>query len=119
MTDIFHGALSTEGRCARQDQNRSGGIQAGRKRDHCIVFRHGGSCRGGDKVGGLTWLRMEVGNRQISLTPARGKSLKDHFASAWNFSQRQIFRRRAHKDEIVVLRIIQREQTTSLSYKVP
>src|SRR5881409_1183994 len=67
----------------------------------------------------LSCLRVQVDDRKIPSSRTRIKPLKNKLLRAGYIAQRQIFRRRADKNEIVVLGIVQREQATTLDPYLP
>src|SRR6266550_4918458 len=67
----------------------------------------------------LSRLRVQIDDRKIPSSRTRIKPLKNKLLRAGYIAQRQIFRRRADKNQIVVLGIIQREQATTLDPYLP
>src|SRR5881296_267696 len=67
----------------------------------------------------LSCLRVQVDDRKIPSSRTRIKPLKNKLLRAGYIAQRQIFRRRADKNQIVVLGIVQREQATTLDPYLP
>src|SRR5439155_24688399 len=67
----------------------------------------------------LSRLRVQIDNRKIPSSRTRIKALKNKLLRAGYIAQRQIFRRRADKNQIVVLGIIQREQAPTLDPYLP
>src|SRR5436853_925728 len=67
----------------------------------------------------LSRLRVQIDDRKIPSSRTRIKALKDKLLRAGYIAQRQIFRWRADKNQIVVLGIIQREQATTLDPYLP
>src|SRR5437588_12526090 len=67
----------------------------------------------------LSCLRVQVDDRKIPSSRTRIKPLKNKLLRAGYIAQRQIFRRRADKNQIVVLGIVQREQATTLDPNLP
>src|SRR5436853_5653138 len=67
----------------------------------------------------LSRLRVQIDDRKIPSSRTRIKALKNKLLRAGYIAQRQIFRRRADKNQIVVLGIVQREQATTLDPYLP
>src|SRR2546426_4244134 len=67
----------------------------------------------------LSRLRVQIDDRKIPSSRTRIKALKNKLLRAGYIAQRQIFRRRADKNQIVVLGIIQREQAPTLDPYLP
>src|SRR5207248_11318359 len=67
----------------------------------------------------LSCLRVQVDDRKIPSSRTRIKPLKNKLLRAGYIAQRQIFRRRADKNQIVVLGTVQREQATTLDPNLP
>src|SRR6266480_1643701 len=67
----------------------------------------------------LSRLRVQIDDRKIPSSRTRIKALKNKLLRAGYIAQRQIFRRRADKNQIVVLGIVQREQAPALDPYLP
>src|SRR5580698_1002212 len=57
---------------------------------------------------------MNVDHRQVALAWSRRKTLEDEFAGAGNIEQGQILRGRTDEDQVVVLGVIKRKESTAL-----
>src|SRR5215472_17367958 len=57
---------------------------------------------------------MLVENRQVAAAWTRVQARKHEFMGARNFREREVLRRRAEKNKVVVLRVIERKQTAAL-----
>src|SRR5215469_14497316 len=57
---------------------------------------------------------MHVEDAQVSLTGTRFYSFEDELARPWQLQQGEIFRRRPHKNEIVILGVVKRKQAAPL-----
>src|SRR5258705_10109295 len=58
---------------------------------------------------------MHVENCKVTFAGARIQPLKNKFMSARYFPQGQVFRGRTHKNQVIVLRIIQSEEAASFN----
>src|SRR2546426_7194875 len=67
----------------------------------------------------LSCLRVQVDDRKIPSAWTRIKPLKNKLLRAGYIAQRQIFRRRADKNQIVVLGIVQGEQAPAFDPNLP
>ena len=94
------------------------GSNPGSRVDHRIVFDGRLIGRGREKNLGLTRQWMSVEYREISLARAGVESLEDELAASRNVGQREVLRGRSDKDQVVVLRIIQREKSSALHPKL-
>ena len=61
---------------------------------------------------------MDIENREISFARTRIEALENELAHAGDIGKREIFRRRSHENQVVVLGVIQREQRPSLHAKL-
>ena len=61
---------------------------------------------------------MNIRYRQIAFARTGSHPLEHEFVTAGNFQEGQILRRRAHENQIVILRIVQREEATALNAKI-
>ncbi len=62
---------------------------------------------------------MDVRDRQVALARAGVEAAKHKILRAGNFAQGQVLRRRADKDHVVVLHIVERKQTAALDPNLP
>src|SRR6267378_859955 len=89
-------------------------VQSSLKRYDGIVFRQGLVRRRRKKFFRLARFRMKIDNFHSARAPPGSDLFECEFLGAWQLQERQIFRRRANEDEIVVFCVIQGKQATAL-----
>ncbi len=62
---------------------------------------------------------MLVDDGKIALAVAGSDPLKYKFLCVGNVEQRKILRRGAHKDQIIILHVVEREQAATLHQDIP
>src|ERR1700694_4463516 len=111
---IFDGSLCSHGGGAGEDEHGARRIQAFHECDDGVVFDQGLIGWAGKNFVGLTGLRMNIDDFHVAGAWTRGNLLEDKFLSTRNVQERQVFRRRTDKNQVVVLGIVQREEAATL-----
>src|SRR5262249_14885634 len=118
LANVLDRGLGADRGCAGKNQLRARGIQPPHERNHGIVFGQR-LIRGSGLVGfWLSRLRTNINDLDAS-DPRTGSDLPENeFRGAWNLEEREIFRWRANKNQIVVFGVIQGKQASPLDAKL-
>src|SRR5579864_1557328 len=114
-TNVLYGSLSPKSRVTGEDQDRSRGIESRQQSYHRVIFHRRMICGSGQKNTWLPSLRMEIDHGKISLAWSRFQAAEDKVLRSGNIKKREIFGRRADENQIVVFRIVEREQRTAFN----
>src|ERR1700687_6482110 len=88
-------------------------VQSSLERYDRIVFRQGLVRRRRKKLFGLARFRMKIDDFHGARARPRSDLFECEFLGVWQLQERQIFRRRANEDEIVVFCVIQGKPATA------